>query len=129
DSFSIAERQLVAIARGVAHNPAVLIFDEPTASLSQPESERLFSVIEALRTRGVAVLYISHKIGDLRRLADRVVVLRDGRLAGAFSRPIDFTQAIRAMIGHEISRGERSGKAKTEQAVLRISGGRLNNTS
>jgi simple sugar transport system ATP-binding protein len=125
DSLSIAERQLVAIARAVSHQPAVLIFDEPTASLSAPESERLFEVIRNLRARGVALLYISHRINDLRRIADRVLVLRDGRISGRFSRPIDFAGAIRAMIGRDVGHSSRSLGVDSRQTVLRVSGGRL----
>jgi len=100
--LSAAERQLVAIARGVAINPDVIIFDEPTASLSKNEAERLFQVIERLRERGAAILYISHRIDDLRRLADRVVVLRDGRIVAETARPVDFKAAVTAMIGREL---------------------------
>ena len=88
-TLSIAERRLVAIARAVSHEPTLLILDEPTASLSAPESERLFAVIDDLRGRGVAILYISRKLGDLRKIADRVVVLRDGGVVGNYMKPID----------------------------------------
>jgi simple sugar transport system ATP-binding protein len=88
-TLSIAERRLVAIARAVSHEPTLLILDEPTASLSAPESERLFAVIDDLRARGVAILYISRKLGDLRKIADRVVVLRDGGVVGNYMKPID----------------------------------------
>jgi simple sugar transport system ATP-binding protein len=106
-----AERQLVAIARALAANARVLILDEPTASLSGQESERLFAVIEQLAARGLAILYISHRTQDLRRLAHRVVVLRGGRAAAEQVRPIDFGRALEAMIGrtlagaHAASRG------------------------
>jgi simple sugar transport system ATP-binding protein len=88
-TLSIAERRLVAIARAGSHEPTLLILDEPTASLSAPESERLFAVIDDLRARGVAILYISRKLGDLRKIADRVVVLRDGGVVGNYMKPID----------------------------------------
>ena len=73
-----AERQLVAIARALSHEPKVLILDEPTSSLSESEASRLFAIIEDLRSRGVAIIYISHRMSDVRRLADRAVVMRDG---------------------------------------------------
>ncbi len=125
DSLSLAERQLVAIARAVAHRPKVLIFDEPTASLSAPEAERLFAVLDRLRLSGVAMLYISHKIVDLRRLADRVAVLRDGRVAGGFAAPIDFAAAIRMMIGHDVRRSPARGNRASGTPVLEIRGARL----
>lgn len=102
ERLTIADQQLVAIARAVASNPAIIIFDEPTASLSQLEADRLFQVIDRLRERRVAVLYISHRLGDLKRVADRVEVLRDGRVVESFNRPVDFGAAIRAMIGRDL---------------------------
>src|SRR5215475_156644 len=72
-----AHRQLVAIARAVATKTAILILDEPTASLSAGEAARLFSVVDRLRGLGVGILYISHRLEDIRRLADRIMVLRN----------------------------------------------------
>ncbi len=74
-----AQRQHVAIARAAAAKASVLILDEPTASLGAAEADRLFKVIDRLRDEGVGVLYISHRMNDIRRVADRVVVLRNGR--------------------------------------------------
>ena len=125
DDLSIAERQLVAIARAVALQPKILILDEPTASLSAPEAERLFDVIERLRRRNVAILYISHKISDLRRLADRVIVLRDGRVTASFHAPVDYGAAIGAMIGRQTRHVTKSAEAKERQIVLRLEDARL----
>ena len=72
-------RQLVEIARALAGDARVVVMDEPTSSLSQPEAERLFEVIDRLRARGVGVIYISHFLEEVRRVADRYTVLRDGR--------------------------------------------------
>jgi simple sugar transport system ATP-binding protein len=94
-----AHRQLVAIARAVATKSSILIFDEPTASLGVAEATRLFSVIDRLRLHGVAILYISHRLADLQRLADRLVVLRNGQIVLQQSRPLNFSLAIQAMIG------------------------------
>ncbi|MDP9591524.1 UNVERIFIED_ORG: simple sugar transport system ATP-binding protein [Shinella zoogloeoides] len=99
---SLADQQLIAIARAVSHRPTVMLFDEPTASLSAGETEKLFRVIEGLRASGVAIIYVSHKTADIRRLADRVVVLRDGRISASFERPVEINAAIRAMIGHDL---------------------------
>lgn len=65
--------------------PRLLILDEPTAALSDVEAQRLFGLIDTLRSRGVAILYISHRLSDPQRVADRAIVLRDGQLAGEFS--------------------------------------------
>ncbi len=97
-----ADRQLVAIARAVARKASVLILDEPTASISGPESERLYAILKRLRSEGLAILYISHRIADLEALADRVVVLRGGQVVGTFNRPVDFDAAVETMIGRSL---------------------------
>ncbi|KQT69006.1 MULTISPECIES: sugar ABC transporter ATP-binding protein [unclassified Aureimonas] len=123
--ISLADRQLVAIARAVAHRPKVLLLDEPTASLSAAESERLFAAVEGLKRSGVAIVYISHKTADLRRLADRTLVLRDGRVAGSFGRPVDFDAAIRLMVGHDVHRRARARVSEGAATVLELKGVRL----
>jgi len=124
-ALSLAERQLVAIARAFAGAPRLLILDEPTASLSAAEAERLFTLIDRLRDSGVAVLFISHKLADLRRVADRAVVLRHGRIAGEFRRPLDLEAATRAMIGRVIGHEARLGARGTRDPGLSLRGLRL----
>jgi simple sugar transport system ATP-binding protein len=124
-TLSLAERQLVAIARAVAHDPAVLILDEPTASLSAPEAERLFTILDRLKSRDVALLYISHRTGDLRRIADRIVVLRDGRVAGRFGRPLDLGAALHAMLGRAVGQATPHRPRPETAPVLRLSRTRL----
>lgn len=105
--LSLADRQMVAIARAMAHEPKVLILDEPTSSLSSAEANRLFEVVDRLRERGVAILYISHRMSDIRRLADRIVSLRDGRITGMFDiQPLDYEGAVNAMLGQNMHRAE-----------------------
>jgi simple sugar transport system ATP-binding protein len=102
--MALADRQLVAIARAMAHRPQLLILDEPTSSLSAAEAERLFELIDRLRAQGVAILYISHRMSDIRRLADRIVSMRDGAIAGVFEGDgLDYSGAVRAMLGHEMT--------------------------
>jgi len=102
--LALADRQLVSIARAMAQEPQLLILDEPTSSLSATEAERLFALIERLRAQGVAILYISHRMSDIRRLADRIVSMRDGAISGRFEgQPLDYSGAVRAMLGHEIT--------------------------
>ena len=103
-----------------------MILDEPTASLSAPEADRLFDVVERLRERGVGVLYISHRLGDIRRIADRIVVLRNGRRVADQAKPFDFAAAIRAMIGRNLDDAARAaGSGLASEIVLRMSGVRL----
>ena len=102
--LGVADRQLIAIARAMAHEPRLLILDEPTSSLSAAEAERLFRLIEKLQAQGVAVLYISHRMSDIRRIADRVVSMRDGEISGVFEGPgIDYEGAVNAMLGHRMT--------------------------
>src|SRR5262249_59590586 len=96
-SLTMPEQQLVEIARALGADARVLIMDEPTASLSEREVERLFRVIRDLRGRGVGIIYISHRLNELFEVADRVTVLRDGRAVG--TRPMaggDQAGAVRA---------------------------------
>lgn len=106
NDLSLADRQMVSIARAMAHEPQVLILDEPTSSLSSAEADRLFAVVDRLRAHGVAILYISHRMSDIRRLADSIVSLRDGRITGRFEGPeLDYEGAVNAMLGQKISAG------------------------
>ena len=77
-----SEQQLVEIARALSVNARVLIMDEPTAALSQREVDRLFGVVDGLRRQGVAMMFVGHRMEEIYRVADRVTVLRDGRLVG-----------------------------------------------
>jgi simple sugar transport system ATP-binding protein len=125
-----AQRQLVAIARAVAAEASVLIFDEPTASLSAAEADRLFAVIDRLRRAGVAALYISHRLGDLRRIADRIVILRNGRRVAEQTKPFDFAAAVHAMVGHSLSEPNlRRAPNGAGAPVLRFINARLTPTA
>ena len=98
------EQQLVEIARALGADARILIMDEPTASLSDREVERLFRVIAELKARGVGIIYISHRLEELPRVADRVTALRDGVLVG--TRPmaeVTRGELIRMMVGRELS--------------------------
>lgn len=102
--LGLADRQLVAIARAMAHEPKLLILDEPTSSLSAKEAGRLFELIDRLRAQGVAILYISHRSSDIKRIADRIVSMRDGKISGVFEdTPLDYEGAVKAMLGRAMS--------------------------
>ena len=103
-SLSIAEQQLVEIARALAGEPRVMIFDEPTSSLTQADAERLFAVIARLKARGVSVIYISHFLEECRRVCDRFTALRDGESVGTGAlAETPMTEIIRLMVGREVS--------------------------
>lgn len=102
-TLSIGQQQLIEIARAISARTRVLIMDEPTSSLTTAESEVLEQVIDRLRRQGMAIIYISHRLEEVTRLADRVVVLRDGRLAGELSREqIGRDSIVRLMVGRQI---------------------------
>ncbi|MCX5478890.1 sugar ABC transporter ATP-binding protein [Kaistia geumhonensis] len=120
-----AERQLIAIARAVAAKATVLILDEPTSSLSTTEAERLFSIIRRLKASGMAILYISHRLGDLAAIADRAVVLRGGRIVGEFEKPIDLSAAVTAMIGRRLEAAAHADGTASTPVVVSIAGAML----
>ncbi len=103
-SLAIGQQQLVEIAKALSANARVLIMDEPTSSLSSHEAARLFEVVKDLRSKGVCIVYISHRLGEVKELADRVVVLRDGRNAGGLTRDeITHDAMVRLMVGRDLS--------------------------
>ncbi len=100
----IGRQQMVEIAKALSIHARVLIMDEPTSSLSQRETEQLFQVIQDVAGKGVTILYISHRLGEVRKLADRVVVLRDGKNAGELRRnEINHDNMVQLMVGREVS--------------------------
>ncbi|HEY6523854.1 MAG TPA: sugar ABC transporter ATP-binding protein [Solirubrobacteraceae bacterium] len=104
--LSIAEQQLVEIAKALSRKARVLIMDEPTAALSPVEAKRLFTVVETLRADGAAVVFISHRLEEVFAICQRVTVLRDGKLV--FSKPLEGLtpdDLVRAMVGRDVQRG------------------------
>jgi ribose transport system ATP-binding protein len=103
-SLPIGKQQLVEIAKSLSLDARILIMDEPTSSLSAAETATLFRVIKDLRARGVSIIYISHRLGEVEQLADRVTVLRDGENAGELRREeIRHERMVRLMVGRDIS--------------------------
>lgn len=97
------QRQLVEIARALSLKVRILMMDEPTSSLTQRETDLLFEVVRDLRRDGVAVVYISHRLGEVKALCDRVVVLRDGKNAGELARDeISHAAMVRLMVGRDL---------------------------
>ncbi len=112
--LSLGQRQLVEIARALSLQSRYLIFDEPTSSLTERETERLFTVIRQLRADGVGILYISHRLKEVCALSDRVVVLRDGRNAGDLLREdVTHEALISRMVGRELKQFFHRDQAAT----------------
>jgi len=103
-TLSIAEQQLVEIARALHRHSRILVLDEPTTALSARETERLFELIRQLRSEGIALIYISHRMAEVYELADRVTVLRDGSYVGTLGREALSAEAIvKMMVGRDLS--------------------------
>lgn len=94
-----SDAQLLVLARALRSTPRLLILDEPTSALTAAEADRLFAVLRVLRDEGLSILFVSHRFGEIERLADRIVVLRDGRLELESGRPFDWNAALEAMLG------------------------------
>ena len=102
--LSMAERQMVEIARALLARSRILVMDEPTTALSTRETERLFALIRRLRSEGLAIIYISHRMAEVYELADRVSVLRDGSAVGTLSRAeLSAETLVRLMVGRDLS--------------------------
>ena len=119
EDLSAGIRQMVEIAKGLMKNARIMIFDEPTTSLSKREKEDLFKTIDELKARGISIIYISHILEDVRRLCDRITVLRDGRIietkdASGFSE----NELIKCMVGREMTQVFPSIRKNIEDAVL-----------
>ncbi|WP_312365925.1 sugar ABC transporter ATP-binding protein [Ensifer sp.] len=118
--LTAADRQLVAIARALSRRASLLILDEPTASISGRESERLYAILRRLRDEGLAILFISHRIADLNALADRAIVMRGGTVVGEFARPIDFDRAVETMIGRPLLTARPDARVAHGEPVLEM---------
>ncbi|HTW27577.1 MAG TPA: sugar ABC transporter ATP-binding protein [Acetobacteraceae bacterium] len=122
-SLGRIERSMVAIARALAAEAEVVVLDEPTASLPTGEATRLFTALRALRARGTALIYVSHRLDEVFEIADRMVVLRDGRVAGV--RPVAGTSmqdAILLIVGREPGRVFRRPALREGAERLRLDG-------
>lgn len=104
EDLSLGERQLVEIARALSTNARIIVMDEPTTSLSERETERLFEVIARMKAEGIAVIYISHRMEEIYRLADRCSVLRDGAYIGTLTRDeLSAEKLVAMMVGRDLS--------------------------
>jgi inositol transport system ATP-binding protein len=122
--FSTAVQQMLEIAKALLANVKLLIMDEPTSSLTEKETARLFAVIRELKARGVAVVFISHKLKEVFEITDRITVLRDGVNAGELDARTGTVEAlVTLMVGRELgSFAPRSAPAQVGEEVLRVEG-------
>ena len=122
-ALSLAQMQLVEIAKALSLKARLVIMDEPTSSLTASETERLLKIIERLKAEGVSVIFISHRLAEVERCADRVVVLRDGKLVAELGKDdIHADTMIRHMIGRELKTLYRPPAKPPGEAILELAG-------
>ena len=103
-SMPVSQRQMVEIAKAVYYHSKVIVFDEPTSSLTEEEVEHLFRIINMLRQRGVGIIYISHKMAEIKRISDTITVMRDGKwVATRPASELEMADIIRLMVGRELT--------------------------
>ena len=103
-TMPVSQRQMVEIAKAVSYNSKVIVFDEPTSSLTEEEVEHLFKIINMLRDRGMGIIYISHKMAEIKRISDYITVMRDGtHVATKPAAELEMNDIIRLMVGCELS--------------------------
>ena len=103
-TMPVSQRQMVEIAKAVSYNSKIIVFDEPTSSLTEEEVEHLFKIINMLRDRGVGIIYISHKMAEIKRISDYITVMRDGQwIATERAADLEMNDIIRLMVGRELT--------------------------
>jgi ribose transport system ATP-binding protein len=118
-SLGVAQQQLIELAKALSVDAEILIMDEPTATLSEKEIETLFKTIKNLQARGVSIIYISHRLQDLKEIGDRITVLRDGQTIGTRNaHDVELDELIKMMVGREISKIRIRKKSSAKEDVL-----------
>ena len=132
EGLSAAQKQMVEIAKALALKPSFLILDEPTASITNKETAILFSIIRQLKTKGVAIIYISHRMAEIKEIADVISVLKDGAYQGSFNAAsVSIETIVSKMVGRSLLKTEYISHKQTEAAleIKNLSGKGFNNIS
>ena len=117
DSLTVAEKQLVEIAKALVRDAQILVMDEPSAALTKKEVEQLYLLIDELKLRGIGVVYVSHRLEEIERVADRAIVMRDGARVGELGREeLDRAKIIEMMVGRKLE-NEFPKEVRTSGAV------------
>lgn len=120
-SLNVGEKQMVEIAKALTKNARVIIMDEPTTALTEVETKNLFKVIDSLKKKGIAIIYISHRMEEIFAICDRVEVLRDGKYAGnALIKDIDNDKLISMMVGRKIEDQFPYREVKSGKDILEV---------
>ncbi len=122
-TMPVSQRQMVEIAKAVSFHSKVIVFDEPTSSLTEEEVEHLFRIINMLRARGVAIIYISHKMAEIKRISDEITVMRDGQwIATEPAAKLEMNDIIRLMVGRELTNQFPPKTNKPGEVYLKVEG-------
>ena len=122
-TMPVSQRQMVEIAKAVSYNSKVIVFDEPTSSLTEEEVEHLFRIINMLRDRGVGIIYISHKMAEIKRISDEITVMRDGTwVATRPAAELEMGQIIKLMVGRELTNQFPPKTNKPGDVYLKVEG-------
>ncbi len=120
-SLRVGQQQIVEIAKAISYEARVLIMDEPTSAITEREIDVLFGIIDRLKSQGVAVAYITHKLDELTRIGDDAVVMRDGRWIGAGPlKDLTREEIVRMMVGRDVKKTPKTATASTGAEVLRV---------
>jgi ABC-type sugar transport system ATPase subunit len=118
-NLGVAQQQIIEVAKALLQNPRILIMDEPTATLADKEIQILFSIMRELKERGLAIIFISHKLNEVLAITDRVVCLRDGRNSGEIqSKLADSDKLVSMMVGRDLGRMYASRQSKPSTEVV-----------
>jgi ribose transport system ATP-binding protein len=129
ESLTLAEQQLVEVARALSRDASVLVMDEPTSALTESEAERLFERLDELVKAGTGVVYISHRLHEIERVADRITVLRDGRrVLSEAAEQVDRERLVTAMLGRAVSPRRDHGTPTPRKSLLLRARARLPST-
>jgi inositol transport system ATP-binding protein len=122
--LSVAEQQMVEIAKALAVSSKLIVMDEPTSALAESEVARLFAICRDLKAQGIGIVFVSHRLDEVKSLCDRLTVLRDGRLVGSADvADVTIDDIIRMMVGREVDRlFKRRGTHRTGEPALRVEG-------
>ncbi len=122
-TMPVSQRQMVEIAKAVSFNSRVIVFDEPTSSLTETEVEHLFRIINMLRSRGCGIVYISHKMEEILRISDEVTIMRDGKwIATRPSKELTMDEIIRLMVGRELTNRYPEKDNVVGEPILEVKG-------
>ena len=123
DTLSVSERQMAEIAKAVSYNASVIVFDEPTSSLSEKEADKLFNIIEKLKKKGCGIIYISHKMSEILRICDTVTVMRDGKhIITERADSLTTDKIISLMVGRELKERYPKREMQIGEPMLELNG-------